>query len=90
MTTEWFDRKPGEGGALSTTEPGVLLVGNPRPDWVRLPPELGGVEVRVLDSKPGLCPVCLNHDCQHLQLDAEVNVAECPARGFLWYRRRTP
>ena len=90
MTTEWFDRKPGGLISPSTTEPGAALVGKPRPDWVRLPPELGGGEVRVLDSKAGLCPVCRDHSCQHLQLDAEVDVAECPARGFLWYRRRTP
>jgi len=89
MSTEWFHRQPGEQVAHSEDTPNMVLLGSGAPDWVRLPPELGGDTLRVRGHFRGACPKCeACPDCAHLVLDADYGVAECVAHGFLWYRRR--
>lgn len=85
--TEWFDRKPGESASQSTSDPHMVLIGSDSaPDWVRLPPELGGRQVKVTGGFGAKCPKCRGPECQHLVLDADVCVAECGAGcGFVWY-----
>ncbi len=100
MTTMWFDKRPGERAMLqSKDETGpngpcaVLLTGpRDRPDWVRLPPELGGARVRVSLGMMLGCPCGGEHESWHLLTEARIQdrpvlVAECPAMGFLWHTR---
>lgn len=83
---EWFGRKPGEDAAVGTDDPSMVLFGSSPPDWVRLPPELGGQQVKVLDAFAARCPRG-EHEVRHLHLEGGVNVAECRGHGgFLWYR----
>ena len=89
MSVRWYDRRPGAVVAPSTTDPTEVLVGRPRPDWVRLPPELGGGQARVLGATVEGCPLCKNHQCQHYALADGIGVAECPDHGFIWFKRRT-
>lgn len=91
MSTMWFDKKPGQTALSSDQEPAVLLVDpNCRPDWVRLPAELGGERVPVLDAFMAPCPLCQDN-VRHLKLDAlhsdgrDICVAECLSHGFVWY-----
>lgn len=64
----------------------MYLVGDGTPDWVRLPPELGGHQERVKGSFMGPCPMCPSkHPVKHYVLET-LRVAECEDRGFLWYR----
>ena len=86
--TMWFDREPGSPVAKGTTDPNTLLLSKDKPDWVRLPKEIGGAKARVKYAVTAPCPSCEEeHMVRHLILDLEVAVAECPAKGFLWYTR---
>jgi len=89
MSTMWFNREAGSTVAQGTDEPETLLVGDGAPDWVRLPPELGGGQERVLGSHPAPCPMCKGDaPVRHLELAGDLGVAECVKHGFVWYRCR--
>ena len=86
--------RPGDVALHAKGEPGVLLLdlGEPvdAPNWAKLPPELGGAEVRVLSATMDACPLCEGaeaHTVRHLVLDGPgaVRVAECQRRGFIFY-----
>ena len=66
------------------------LVYDGTPNVVRLPPELGGGEVRVLHGVHKPCPCRGDHDALVLVLDEPtgIMVAECRTRGYLWFRVR--
>ena len=87
MSTMWFDRKPGSKVALGKTDPNSLMLGADVPDWVRLPDELGGAKKRVAKALLGPCISCQDgHSVRHLLLEgSRIAVAECEAKGFLWY-----
>lgn len=86
--TMWFDRKPGDFVSQDNEEGKTLLFGDAPPDWVRMPPELGGGRLRVLGEHVGPCPMCNAESVRHLELDDRYGVAECLADGFVWYRKR--
>ena len=89
MSTEWFNRKAGSIAAQGSDDPTMLLVGDGPPDWVRLPPELGGARVKVEGSHTAPCPMCDGGPhVRHLELPDGYGVAECPIHGFAWYRRK--
>jgi len=88
MSVAWFDKRPGEDVAAGTEDPTMILVGAGVPDWVRLPPELGGHQAKVVEATIEPCPRG-DHDVRHLKLNNGICVAECSAHGgFLWYRRK--
>lgn len=89
----WFDKKPGDivsEASQENGEPGTLLIGDAPPDWVRLPPELGSRQLKVLSSHQAACPKCKSAPpVRHLELADLYGVAECThGCGFVWYRRR--
>lgn len=93
--TEWFDKRPGEslGGILIEPEfpdesGGVQMLYYQRPDWVRLPPELGEGERRVMNVVTATCPCDGNHEVRRYDLEGDDNlvVYECAINGFLWCR----
>lgn len=84
---EWFTKSADSPDfAQSEDDPRMALVGDTTPDWVRMPPELGGAQVRVAAVGRGPCICKRQHDVQHLQLDNGVFVAECDQ--YLWYKPR--
>lgn len=87
MTT-WFNRTPGSDVSESTeTEEAALLIGDPTPDWVRLPADLGGAPARVHGHGTAPCPLCdSDTGVRHLHLEDGLGVAECSVHGFVWYR----
>lgn len=89
VTTEWFDKRPGENIAVGSEDPTMLLIGAGVPDWVQLPAVLGGARVRVLCARVAPCPHG-DHEVRHLRLDepSGICVADCGLHGFLWYRAR--
>ena len=87
MSTMWFTRTPGSIVDESSEEEGALLIGRGDPDWVRMPAELGGRELKVLEARPGVCPKC-GAQARHLDLEDRYGVAECPGDGFVWYRTK--
>lgn len=87
--TERFIKRAGDPVLTSDEDPAMTLMGDTTPDDVRLPPNLGGNIVRVERSFRDPCPVCQSqHVVKHLALVGGIHVAECGARGFLWYRKR--
>lgn len=87
MTIAWFEKTAGEDEAPSTEDPVMSIVGCDVPDYVHLPPELGGATVGVAYGVHKECPRG-EHVVRHLVLENGLAVAECPEHGgFLWYRR---
>lgn len=90
--TMFFIKTPGAMAAESAPDevPAVLIGDLTVPDWVRLPPSLGGTQVRVTGHHKAPCP-CGAGEVQHLVLNEPtgIRVAEClHGRGFMWYRER--
>lgn len=85
--TWWFDRSPGSFVSIGKDDPTTLLINNGKPDWVRLPPELGGGKVKVIALIESKCPnpKCEDHLTRHYILKSAYGVAECADNGFLWY-----
>jgi hypothetical protein len=56
------------------------------PNDVRLPPELGGSVVEVVQHDDYVCPYC---EVLHrgLLLENGTCVLDCPPRGFLWFTK---
>lgn len=92
MSTAEFNRRAGSNVHDSTEDPSMQLVGDVVPDWVRLPPELGGGRRTVLAHKQVECPCRRGHKSRELALGEhqgkQLFVAECKIAGqFLWYAR---
>jgi hypothetical protein len=87
--TAWFTRKPGDVVSPSTEDPTMAIVGGGLPDWIRLPPELGGGTVRPVRQFGAPCPKCdEGPPVRHIECNGGLHVAECERHGFVWYRRR--
>lgn len=85
-----FIKKP--GSPVHKGEDGILVSGE-APDTIKIPEQVA----RVINVSVGHTP-CLNayvarcicgvaHDVVHYETQY-VNVAECPYKGFLWYRKK--
>lgn len=91
---EKFIFKAGE--RKGTDESGAELIGATAttcdPDWVTLPPSLGGGRANVIASIKMRCPSGCEKDRTALELDRSyprygekyLAVIECPEHGFLW------
>jgi hypothetical protein len=86
----WFNKEPGQPPMAEELDGSVAtLLGDDTPDWVRLPGQLGGFQTRVIAAGVGPCVCGQDHQVKHLGLEHDdICVAECPTRGFLWYRFR--
>ncbi len=84
---QWWGQKTPMTDIALNPECGEILFGVDVPDWVRLPPELGHAQVRVLGAFAAPCPKC-HATVRHLRLDGDIHVAECQEDHFLWYRRK--
>lgn len=85
-----FTKTPGATVLPSTEDKTMFLVTNNDlvPDTVRLPQQLGGFHTQVVGSSKINCPCEGDHIVLDLVLRHDnLHVAECPVRGFLWYRR---
>ena len=83
----WGTRHP--DGSTAMHDPALIVVGETPPDFVRLPPELGGAEVKVLKTVDAPCPKCATPApiCPTLVLANNMLVtASCPTHQFVWYR----
>ncbi len=92
MTETWWGTKgPGEHPVRENEDGAAeIFILNDAPDWVRLPSELGGARVRVLDSSLDPCPCqmahsTVRHTLDHLHRGKTVFVSECEYEGFLWH-----
>jgi hypothetical protein len=83
--TLWLSKRAGDDTLADEDGGTVYLHGDNTPDRVRLPPELGGQVEEVEAAFWGPCPCGQHERVRHLSLET-VKVAECPVRGFLWYR----
>ena len=88
MTTQWFRYDYPGAPALSEDGEEMLMVG--LPDWVRLPPALGGAQLRVEGAYRRRCGYCgaQSRPVRHLALEGDMSVGECPEHGFVWYGAR--
>lgn len=85
MSILWGTKAAGEDVAVGD---GCLIIGGP-PDAIRTPPELGGQEFRVERVYWRVCPCGGPHECESFSLlGTDLQVSECPAKGFLWWRPR--
>lgn len=82
MTT-WFQKEPGR--VPVNEEEGLLLLGDDVPDWVRLPANLGGGQLKVVRAFIAPCPIH-KHPVRHLELEGGYFVAE--SDQFYWYKRK--
>ena len=79
---DMFTKRPGEFPTLDNEN--AFLVGDPTPEVIKLPPELGGQTVKVDARGHAKCPVH-DHDVVTYRLANGIYVAECDK--FYWYRR---
>lgn len=84
--TWWGEAKPGDTVYVGGPEKNEIMIGVNLPDWVRLPPELGGQQLKVVGDHYGPCPKNNQHEAHHIFLDGNINVAECvTCKEFIWY-----
>jgi hypothetical protein len=86
MSIEWRERKrSGKSvvGKSGTDLEGTIIISDLPPEWVKLPPELGGLPCEVVRHFTAPCPVT-GFICRHLVLDCGIYVAE--STQFFWYR----
>lgn len=80
----------GSGVAVLEEDECMLLLGDPVPQWIRMPQESPidpGRELRVLGSKESTCPRCRSRVVRHLLLEDRFGVAECNGGcGYVVYR----
>ena len=85
---EWFNRTPGSIVHQGQDDPTMLLIDpDGKPDWVRVPDELGGGQFRCTEVRPVRCPV-EGHEHQvrmHVLEGTDLCCLECSQ--FLWCRR---
>jgi hypothetical protein len=93
METIWREV---EGGRVETVidsseemgVPSVLIA--EQPDWLKLPEELGGDQVRVqsLVTYKLKCPKCQQYgEKQVLILERDLNVLACPVcKQYIWFK----
>ncbi len=96
---EQFTREAGVGYSRSVEDESTYILGDPVPEWVDLPGNLGGGRRVVVGHREITCP-CGQHRTRELDLGPGLNVrtneattlcvAECEGQGFLWYERRRP
>jgi len=73
----WTERAAGEIASVVKDDPTTILIGGD-PNWVRLPPELGGGVARVLETVLAPCPFHReDHRVRTHVLEGEFYVAEC-------------
>lgn len=86
--TEWFRKGVGQELLESLEHPGMglLVFDKAAPDWVRLPKEFGGEQIRVEGSGEGFCPKCLRSEVPFFTLAGGFSVHECTGCGFVWKR----
>ena len=77
-----------EPGQRTIQDGNMVLVYDGVPDWVTMPPELGGGRVNVKHGRKGPCPCGRGHEVLILVLDEPtgIQVAECSVKGFMWFR----
>jgi hypothetical protein len=85
--TAWFERERGSELTHAVDDPSFVMPADVTPDWVRLPPELGGAELRVIEAHRAECPKCkAEAPVRHLVAEHGYGVADCATCGFTWYR----
>jgi hypothetical protein len=89
--TEWFERKLGDHpNVLSKELPegGHMMVLTDKPDWVRVPEGVPGLQpgsqAKVLDKLYRMCPHYCGVTHRALDLEGGYTVIECPRHGFSW------
>ena len=61
-----------------------------RTPWVKLPKELGGKKVNVIDEFIAKSCKCCNHQSRILILDCDYMCIECSLNlGFMWFKKPT-
>lgn len=86
-TTIWSERVPGSDVSIAEQEGGAIMVIG-EPDRVRTPPELGSQELMVASIYHRKCP-CGGHRAKTYTFQgSDLQVSDCPARGFLWWKPR--
>jgi len=86
-----FEKEAGSGVLVSMDEEEpIMIIGDTLPEWVRLPPELGGAKKTVLSGFMAPCPRCgVGGRVKHMRLEGDLYVAECKnGCGFVWYNRK--
>jgi hypothetical protein len=90
MSETWWGKKEvGSNVAVGDEKDGTegeLMINVGIPNCVRLPPQLGGHQVRVLRTYIAPCP----YGCEsvlHYELEGYVQLCECTTHNFLWYIR---
>jgi len=83
----WGERSVGSPVAVGENEHGGHVIISDTPDWIRLPPTLGGTDHRVANTYSRPCPCGEAHEAKTFDLTGtDVHVSECIDRGFLWWR----
>ena len=83
----WGERLPGSDTQVGPSgDGGHVVVSGVVPDWVKLPPELGGTKVRVTSVEQTAC-VCGKHPTRKFNLENGLAVFEC-GQQYLWCRPR--
>ena len=87
-----YEKKPGSSVHKGLSEANTMLITDDVPDTINIPQEVAkqiGAPVGHTDCLGAVVARCKcgeAHDVVHY-ITKYVNVAECPYKGFLWYRK---
>ncbi len=82
MSETWWGTKTPDSDFIQNENEIVLA----KPNYVRTPPELGSVKMKVLSIFIDLCPQC-DREVKHYELEEGLFVAECIEHNYLWYKK---
>ena len=77
--------KPGQSPVYRSEDGDILAVGC-KPQWIKLPKQLGGRRVNILDSFVARSCKCGKHPANVMILDCDYMIVEC-TNGYMWMNK---
>lgn len=80
------EMKAGQMPVYKSKNGKVLAVGRIEPQWIKLPPELGGRKVEITETFIARICKCGKHPAKVLILKRDYIVVEC-TNGYMWINK---
>ena len=77
------DIEPGQLPIFKSDDGKIMAIGC-KPQWIKLPQELGGTKSNIIDSFVAKVCKCGKHSANVMILDCNYMVVECTTNGYMW------